>query len=399
MKKKTLNFLFLSAAVLLIFACSDDPIYPIFYNISIEVEPLEPKINGAPTNFVVYDNAMYVASGPRIYRYTGTDGNGRGIWDTLNPLPRDKVAQMASTAASTEASYLYALCYRDNDSTINSSINRSLRRFDGTSWADVIGDANGIQSIFAANDKLFIGNQDSTISYVNAANTIQSLLITIEGEDTQVKGELTGAVFNGTDYYLCTFGSGIYKTQDSGVAATLIADSSNINFTGMIFLDNAAKTVLLISRDGDLYVIGKDDDGNDVVPKTGHNLSGRRSKGSLAVWVNPDNPSQKLLLAGRQDSLTYTADSGYTYGYWELLLDDNAPNGIATGASFIEPATGGPSVPTTVDDNGRYKSTIGKYPVNFIFQAPDRILFASTQQNGVWSYRMRTGGNQWNAEE
>jgi len=391
MKKKTLNFLFLSAAVLLFFACEEDQLtYPIFYNISIEVEPLDPKINGAPTNFIVYNNAMYVASGPRIYRYTGTDGNGRGIWDTLNPPPGDKVAQIAATS-----SYLYAWCYKDNDSTINSSVTRSLRRFDGVSWVDITGNTGGIQSIFAAKDTLFIGNQDRSISYVvDAANEITPILITVEGEDTQIKGELTGAVFNGTDYYLCTMGSGIYKMQDPGNRAVLIG--TNVIFTGMICLDNAAKTVLLISRDGKLHAINADGNG---VAETGHNLNGRLAKGSLAVWENPDEPGKKLLLAGRQDSLTYAVDSGYTYGYWELLLGDNEPNGIAVNASFIEPATGGSSVPTTVDDNGRYKSTIGKYPVNFIFQAPDGILFASTQQNGVWSYRARNDVPQWNAEE
>jgi hypothetical protein len=58
----------------------------------------------------------------------------------------------------------------------------------------------------------------------------------------------------------------------------------------------------------------------------------------------------------------------------------------------------------TVDGNtDRYTATIGKHPINHLFQTPNNIdprmtFFASTQTAGLWSYRDRTGGWQWNAE-
>jgi hypothetical protein len=106
-----------------------------------------------------------------------------------------------------------------------------------------------------------------------------------------------------------------------------------------------------------------------------------------------------MLLAGRQDSLSYSFTYGYTYGYLELELDTN---GIKSGKNFIEP--GKESVSTVnLGENERFQSTIGKNPVSYLFQVPpaidaNMILFASTQKNGVWSYRDRDGLYQWNAE-
>jgi hypothetical protein len=93
-----------------------------------------------------------------------------------------------------------------------------------------------------------------------------------------------------------------------------------------------------------------------------------------------------------------TTSSGYTNGYLEIEIT----NGAVTSASAVhEPGIG--SV-TSASNNERYTSGIGKYPVNFIFQAPKGIdtemtLFASTQTQGLWSYRERDGEWQWNAEE
>ncbi|MDR2134540.1 MAG: hypothetical protein LBP27_05475, partial [Treponema sp.] len=106
----------------------------------------------------------------------------------------------------------------------------------------------------------------------------------------------------------------------------------------------------------------------------------------------------KLLLAGRQGSKTMTTSSGYTNGYMEIEIN----NGVVNSNSAVhEPGVG--SV-TSAANNERYSSGIGKYPVNFLFQAPKNIdenmtLFASTQTQGLWSYRERDGEGQWNAEE
>jgi hypothetical protein len=94
----------------------------------------------------------------------------------------------------------------------------------------------------------------------------------------------------------------------------------------------------------------------------------------------------------------------------ELLLDETG------GLIFVENDKGelthtikykrpGENNPTTVDNSDSYDNSLGTIPINHIFQAPDEILFASTQKNGVWSVRMRfvevrqKSERIWNAEE
>jgi len=125
----------------------------------------------------------------------------------------------------------------------------------------------------------------------------------------------------------------------------------------------------------------------------------RSSTGALAVWYsNNTDTNPALLLAGRKENY-YTSSSGYTNGYVEITL--NTVSGGISGEIFSEPGLGSPS---SIDNNARYVSSLGKEPVNHIMQTPSGIdpnmrLFASTQQHGVWSYRDRGEGMVWNAEQ
>ena len=369
-------------------ACND----PIFYAISQEVVPVDPRIEGSPTNFAVYKDSMYVASGSSIHIYK--DKN----WHK-GDKPGGNILQIAATG-----NYLYALCSQDQGSGTVSSV----KRYNGTGWDELGGDTdsyNMVQYIFAANDTVFIGAESSgvyNIFYVDdnvgAKEAVKNL--SISNSNLNAAGELSGAVYQNTGpgtYYLCTVNSGIYMTQDPAQGAALVPDTTGIRFLGMICLDNPLKTILLISRQGDLYAL----ETGAAVSKTGASLNGRLASGALAVWESVENPSRKLLLAGRQDRLEYSFNSGYTYGYLELELDYSTGNGISNNAEFREP---GRITPTSVEDNERFISTIGKHPVKYIFQTPsgidnEMILFASTQKSGVWSYRERGGMLQWNAEE
>ena len=372
--------LFIFAVVFTAVSCTD----AIFYTIHQEVEPIDPFIKGAPSSFVIFKNDMYVASGSTIYRYTGS-------WDTttISP-PGGRILQIASTKTLRE--YLYALCFTDTDS----GIDFSLRRFDGSSssWETLGGTDgyNSIQYIFAANDVLFIGAKEKadsdiyTVLYVDRdEKNAKPLINNNTGKNTT--GEISGASFAG-NYYISTRGNGIFSMSNPASGATPISNS-NRNFLGMISLNN--NTIALITRGGEISTVT----GSNYTPRVGSiSFSSRFASGALAIWKNGDN---MLLLAGRQDSLDYTVDSGYTYGYMELEL--NSDGTIKSGTNFVEPGTGNRTITTTAD-NDRFLSTIGKHPVNHIFQASDGILFAATQRNGVWSYRDRkdNGGYQWNAE-
>jgi hypothetical protein len=258
-------------------------------------------------------------------------------------------------------------------------------------WETILSEISGfnsLQSVYSANDNIFIGASNN----VGASNASFSVFYftddSTEPKTTGISGEITGAAYDGSDYYLCTKDSGIYSGSSLS-SLNRIDNTSGMVFLGIINItpDDTA----VITRGGNLLKVK-----GSAITNMNTDLGGRTATGALAVWRTEAAGAPKLLLAGRQDRLDYTVDSGYTYGYLELEL--NGSGGIESG-KFTEPGIN--STSSVIDgDNERYKSTIGKHPVNFIFQADDLTLFASTQKNGVWSYRKSKDGKyQWNAEE
>jgi len=398
-KNLVYKYLFYFALALILCTCKD----PVFYAISLEVKLAEPRIKGVPTNFVIYDGRMYVASGETLYAYnSGTEPDKTAFWST-EAKPGGNILQIASTG-----NYLYALCSTDQ----NNNGKTVIKRFDkeNSSWPETGGIANDfdkIQNIFAAGDMLFIMASTSTynttfytILYIDSSETINELIIT--NTDQNDTGIINGAacVYNDKKlYFLSTKDRGVYRIDDINDGAYLIkykdtnGNDVNINFSGIINLQDDDSTILLVARNGEVYTV------KDSIVKIENVSMGKMATGALAIWRENDLPSSnRLLLAGRQDSLSYSINSGYTYGYLELELD---VNGIRSGKNFVEP---GKEPLSTVTENERYLSTIGKYPLNYIFQVPaaidsGMITFASTQKSGVWSYRERKGIFQWNAEE
>ena len=411
------------ASVFALLSCND----PVFYTVYTAVEPKDPRITGAPTNFAVFKDVMYVASGSNIHKYYLNAETGIAGWDSATLQPGGRVTKIASTE-----NYLYALCFSDDSSS-------SLKRFDGAVWEDVNGDTGDyeIQNIYPVNNHLFLRSHSSKkfrIMYIDESvslTAVNILKLTMDGEEiTEETAEIIGVVHNALNFYICTRVDGIYKTSNPADGAASIdretddkeyVKSKGVEFTGIINLETDDNLIALMTRAGNLYLVN-DGAVNElsqaaaVIDKsavTSHiTLGGRQSTGALAIYTDKDDPSKRLLLAGRQDKLNYTNDPGYTNGYLELEIDSS---GIVTDKTetnddgtvkitiknFIEP---GKNAFSTVNDNDRYNSTIGKEPINYLFQVPaeidsDMILFASTQQNGVRSYRNRSDGWQWNAEE
>jgi hypothetical protein len=357
------KYLFLITAFSLFFSACNDP---IFYSISLEEKILEPRIKGSPTNFVEFGNKMYVASGEYIYDYNGN-------WSD----PRRVGGNILSLAVANN--HIYALCVESELKKLRWSIN-------GTYWDEVPDSSkHSILSIYSAGIQLFIGAEDS--SGYSILNGIDFSKITGTGNNL-----LNGAAYDGTDYYLCVndlkdSGGGIYRTNLSSTALI----SGDIPFMGIINTEIGSSPVVAISRNGKLYTVNT----ASVTEKVSFG-NNHLATGALGVWEGEGG--SKLLLAGRQDVLKPTINSGYTFGYLELDIT----RGIS--GEFIEP---GKKTITTLnpgDKNERYQSTIGKIPVNAFYQAPlyvdsKKTLFASTQKNGLWSYRDRRGMWHWNAEE
>jgi hypothetical protein len=373
MNKRFILALAVSAA-LAFGACTDS----IYYTISKEVTPVDARIKGGPSNFAVHGGYMYVASGSTLFRY-----KKGGKWDdTKFSQPGGRIKQLASAGG-----HLYALCYNDDDNPTGTT---ALKRYAGDSsdWPEAIkGKTDGFntfQSIYSANGELFIGAEENNelfaIMHIKD-DKIEKLV------ETGSRAMLCGAAFYETVYYLCTEGYVQNNDKKGGIYffnaefdPQPIPNSKGFRFTGIISLKDS---VAAIDRNGKLYAVKVQ--GISDSPAS----LGRESTGALAVWMDKDK-KPALLLAGRG-----ALAEGYTYGYMELDIT----SGVLSG-NFSEPGTKSTS---TVADKELYISTIGKESVTHLFQAPFEVdnnmtLFASTQKNGVWSYKERNGKWQWNAE-
>jgi len=439
----------LAALLLFCAACNQDA---IFYAVSQEVKPRPPRVAGTPSAMVLfkrqYENpegvfkrepVVYIASSTKLYWYATPDNQEPNTSDTLwDKQKGDKWWNKAKGRVSqpggkgniiglaVDGDYLYAL------------YQKQLKRikYDSGQWEEIsfdtsVADAKKItfDTIFSSNNRIFIGGRlpeknkaiPCVILYVyDDKNVAADEKIQLLESDTHL---LKGVAFNGTSHFLCTNNlfdkdGSILKLDDSSFPAPASGDlqllsGGNYPFTGIISLEDglsgAQHTIVAIDRLGTMYTI----DSTGASFTSTKKGVGNFSTGALALWRNfesdewlawdPDDPSTQprpaLLLVGYQGELVLSTNTGYTNGYYEFELNFNNPDEILGGKT--EP---GKSAVSTVNNNERYLTQIGKYPINSFFQTPREIdenmtLFASTVNEGLWSYRGRDKMPQWNAEE
>jgi len=390
MKTNLLKILILFSVVFSFVSCND----PIFFIVHEEIPVLKPKIDGSPTNFAAYNNKLYVASGKKIYQYAG-------IWNEWIKL-NDFVVSLAATDGTD--GNLYALCLVNNTGVI--------RRFDAGIFVNLPIPLN-VQSIYSSGKKLFFSVRDNnnvySIYYIDEAVSL-SAYKKINGADSDfmLKGAVSGTVAGSTNYFLCLY-SGILCVEESKIDTYTSEDKPKVltpapnygnggGFNGIIKLNDDYSAV--ITSNGDLYQINCQTDPVTITPMATF-TDKRYTTGAIALWYKySTDPKPSLLLVGRTEK-QYSTSTGYSNGYVEIELD-TVTGGIKSGALFIDP--GKNLYLSSIDNYERYVSTLGKKPVNHIIQTPASIdpnmtMFASTQQNGVWSYRNRNNGLQWNAEQ
>jgi len=241
-----------------------------------------------------------------------------------------------------------------------------------------------------------------------------------------------------TVHYLSTRGKGVYKVADTALGSGLTEsdvqlpecvrkkDENNNDimeptgrenrlFMNMIQLkdDLNNDVIIVIERNGGTFFEVRENGFTRIRYSRGATVSsGRFATGALAFWqevIRDDNgtpqPREKrMLIAGIQGSLfSTTTTSSFTHGYVEIELDKNFTFDSFGWLELQTPRTN-ISPNTTVNGNtDRYTATIGKHPINHMYQTSQEIdanmtFFASTQTAGLWSYRNREGGWQWNAE-
>jgi hypothetical protein len=401
------------AVTALLASCTQDPIFAM---ISREVKPREPRIKGVPSKMAIFTGksgqaAVYVG-GTFLHRYAkAKDGSGRAVWDeTPIPQPPGGIIDLAATQK-----YLYALTNPDFP---------ALYRWNGKideGWDPVSffhAEFPWLQAIYGETDNkgapateyLFVGarranvgvkdRKDYAVFYIadTTPNSIQEIL----PGSTGIPGTalLTGAVFDNGRHYFSTGGDGVYQWSSPGALPVNITGEKNVK--GIIQIE--AGRVLAFCYNGEILSVSP-----SSFTTLNANGPGQYFRGPAAVWRNSDGNPTLLLAAVITPDSTY----GPTYGYREINLGSGpVVTGVAGEIALREPGTPTTGYPSTMDDNNRYRDTIAPKPLNSIFQVPVSIdpegtLFASVQgtgtmkddtDGGLWSYRIRDGGWQWNAE-
>lgn len=360
---------------LFIFSCGQDP---IFYNISLDEKPKDPRIAGNPTNMVIVGERMYVGTrhGRRIHYFSKTG------WHTISN-PGGSLGDLA-----TDGTDLYALVFPKGEPTTSSAIKKydvSAEKWDA-GYISVDPSASGykIQNIFGAGGKIFAGAMKESTYAVLCYEPGDSLTVIKDDKDTKI---LSGAAESGGDIYLAVSGSGVYKFPDMD---TKIPDVSG-NIVGII---TTGAIVTAVSKDGNIYTIAAGGTTvNLIKPKV------RALSGALCVWyeqpdssnTDPSSWTPSLLLLGINGA----------HGYLELEL----VGGIPTLDSTIK-SPGNEKLPTSAENKrAKYEASIGKKPVEGLIHPvelftsavsqKDIPVFAATHQDGIWSCWAGT----WNAED
>jgi hypothetical protein len=380
----------------LLAACTQDPIFAM---IAREVEPREPRIKGVPSRMVIFDyssgdNALFVGASS-LHRYKS------GTWDQNFPQPPGGVIDLAATQT-----YLYALV--DADSPQLYRLGRGAGSWEHIPFNEKV--YSRLDSIYGETDSegipqsnyLFVGSRGGG----NETDTGNYAVFYINGGSmtfTQIADEtsfLTGAVYDGTaNHYFSTKGHGIYKASGSPPGGFTKISSPRNKVSGMIYIDSSPPKIIALCHDGYVLSVASSSGVSELGP-AGYNFTG-----PLAVWKTSSGNARLLLAAVRTMS--------DTYGYREIPLYTGPLSTLSPGSLTIQmPGTTSGVDTSTMDDSKHYQDTVEPKPVNAIFQVPSSVdsampLFASIQgrgtskdntDGGLWSYRIRDGIWQWNAE-
>ena len=449
-----------AAGILALASCGRDP---IFFTISLETPPQLPLVRGIPTQMVLFDwelgpeplaetmdepppengagtypgngaepgpdpvsNArpvVFVASGDLYWyapRYYTEDSLGNRVWDNTSARwgvdigisqPHGRIIDIAATRE-----HLYVLSM----SGVGGRDTTSILRLDNSTggWIQIPRpEGSNLQAIFAdpQSGRLFASTL-AAIFHLNDQDELAPLVIlgrsayNTAGNQVPVPGTglLSGVVYRGGGVHILSTRSGILEvTGNDGAWIGAAGDTGDVVrvFMGMIRLpDNA--TVIAAERTGFLYQVtpgaiaripnqARDPDDSSLIGGDYVNI-GRDASGALALWEERDADGvltldKRMLIAGAQGPRHTTH---FNNGYVEFTL---TPGG-SLDTAIPRRATG---TLISVDNNDRYRTSLGRLPINHLFQAPWEIdenmtFFASTQTDGLWSYRVRAGIPQWN---
>ena len=343
-------------------SCSD----PIFHQIEAEVKPKEPKIEGSPSKIAAGDSGNLYAANGNIWKWDGASWSKEGS-------PAKSIRDVAWAGG-----VLYALSV-DNITT------KLFRRNDGGAWAQVRNASSYgfLQAVYGAGNQLYVSARQDNNFHVLVYDTADNEL-----KATGFHAQIFGAAAANGNFYFAAKGtvdgaskSAVFKFAVDDVnlgAQSHIANSIDKgDWVGIAAgTVRGVETVAAVSRTGYVCIAAG---GTEHVEKKENSYS---YTGAVGFWNSED---LNYLLIGIRGS-------SYTNGYRELeIKSDGGLDSWGYGSPGI-----------SVESLEKYNSTLGVHALTAIVQAPGGqvngagkpLLFASTQQNGLWSYR-----GVWNAEE
>jgi hypothetical protein len=169
--------------------------------------------------------------------------------------------------------------------------------------------------------------------------------------------------------YPLTGVSGSYYATSGGIFTSGGLITGSGSYGGIAGIISTSRGVIAVTSSGTILQVS----GSGV---TAHGTSVPFT-GALAVY---NRGSVNLLLLGIKGST-------YDLGYREMRLN---------GSDWAINTPGDLAPDSSVADRDKYRATLGQHAVSSLhYYSNGNVLFASTQKDGLWSYR----NNEWNAEE
>jgi hypothetical protein len=370
-------------------SCSQDA---IFYTIQYDkVLNKNAAVPGSPGKIIKLgadpNDALYTGRNA-VYRYKNPGSpDVAASWGRIPAQPGGKMIMDIAGTEDGPDSYLYALVMQGVHLSESGLYRKKNPHNDTESWENVDKRGLSIQSLYGAGDTLFAGAYDRSLWYVGQGGTLTQV--------PGVSGILKAAAHYSGSYYVALEGTGLLAAADTaglGIVAPLSHEGTTpTNFVGLL---EVGDSLIAVSNSGLIWRI---DSSGAVSESKNVNAS---LNGALAIWKDPDSTNEAdLLLLGRAVPGGSSVTT-YYYGYSELLL--TLPSKTSTpvlGTALQEPGLPLVGAYTSASNNNSYYNTLGTHPVVSLYQAPwDLVLFATTQQDGLWSCRQGDDPKEWNIE-
>lgn len=216
---------------LVLLSCNQDS---IFYNLSLEPRPVDPRVPGSPTNLAYANDKIYV--GTRMSK-TIHCFNGSG-WTSMGTIG-GSLGELASDGAN-----LYALVFPGGN-PLKSSV---VKMYDGSAWTEYSTPAGySIQTIYCAGGVLFAGAQ--TANYYTYAILQLNAGVLEEVPLGSTTSLLKGAAESNGIFYFATLNNGVISYN--GASAAAITGTSG-NITGII---ETGGVITAVSSNGRAYTL------------------------------------------------------------------------------------------------------------------------------------------------